>query len=673
MEFVDNKTVLSPLSGFASWNVPLKNTELTSLYFYTLPMNLFFKGTSLDFTKFESILNGLPENKYMLLRIYTDTPGSPSGLPDFLQTGSLSYTTFNNKGISKVPDWKNKNLISNLKLLWKTLGSRYDTNPKLGAVQGYGWGFWSEFHYYSLDESVKSKNTWFPNVPDALDLLDTLSSSFKQTPVSVGVALFSPENKIYTPETAPLIKKFKLGTFTDVLCGTSSIYSYSLFKNRDPTLNVLHSGEVEPASQLTFLKSSILQEELKKFTNTNMVISAYQFTLDLTKEDKANFISLANSMAPKYFISNLDYKKDRLTLTFKNNGASSFYRPLFVKCKTPTSLLTSNVDIGSLLPLGQESIQVTFKENISKGIISLFSPKLQTTDKMPLFNSLDASYEFIFENTVLSVVEINDTLKKTGKFTIPSGTYSFSETIIVIGKLTLSEEVVINYTGTGVCLQIEHMGVVYGNNSSIIGKGAGTGVLITGTGVVEQLKVDKFTTGISLKTKTKDVYPVIDLCTVTNCTGRGIWTQLVGRGAIMNCSSEYNGMDGIDCDSYSQNVVVTGNQCRNNKRYGIFIEENAQNIVCVSNITSGNDIGINIFTNATAVTQNNTIINHTSQEDRSYRIGALKGKQTLNTLVINSSGNIFNVQGSQNTGQCVIDSSIKQYKIEASGSVITIL
>lgn len=435
-----------------------------------------------------------------------------------------------------------------------------------------------------------------------------------------------------------------------------------------------------------------MDSEIKRFTNLQGVISARQFTLGytFTPEQRQQFISDSNALNFKYFISkvSVDETNRILKVSVSNRGNGAFLRPLNLSL-TNVNITQSTVNLGSLLP-GQ-TIEITYNyPSFLPDTLTfrLRSPKLRSDGPgLILFNSGRAADGSLTVKTPRSLVIVNEDLinrelaeKKI--YRIPADTYTFTKSLNVVtgAKLILDPAVKINTPTTSVFINVAENGQVLGNGASIIGNKTGTGVQLRSTGYIKDLIVDGFETGIHFTQTSMSSFnklPVAKRCTVRNCKGRGIWTQLICRGVIIECVCDNNGMDGIDIDSKSKNVICVDCKCSNNKRYGIFIEESAENSTCVNCYTKGNEIGINFnIMDTDTPTQNSTVIGHVSEEIdpvRAYRILASPGKATLNTMIFDSKGDVYNIQSASCTGNITVDCDIKRYHMQTTGNVLTVL
>ena len=121
---------------------------------------------------------------------------------------------------------------------------------------------------------------------------------------------------------------------------------------------------------------------------------------------------------------------------------------------------------------------------------------------------------------------------------------------------------------------------------------------------------------------------IVDSCAISGSAARGIWTKgitgssLSGMLFIDNVVSDVN-MDGIDFDTATSSSSAFYNLCRNNVRYGMFVEEGAKYIQAFGNTCTGNDIGINLYSFAVGPTEKNTLVaNALAANRRGLRFGA---------------------------------------------------
>jgi len=98
-------------------------------------------------------------------------------------------------------------------------------------------------------------------------------------------------------------------------------------------------------------------------------------------------------------------------------------------------------------------------------------------------------------------------------------------------------------------------------------------------------------------------------CSINECGARGIWVQaatgptIIADSIVRNCR-----YDGVDLDSFTRSALVYGNESRDNTRYGIFVEEGAQDNFVINNYCARNDRGISLFAFEASPTKHNSII-----------------------------------------------------------------
>ena len=157
----------NPLKGFLTnpdWSSPPYLDDIpSSLEFYYVGLNKVMIGLdTFDWdTYLEPKLSGTASrNKHAILRFTMDTPAEPSGLPQFLIDGGLSFNSYANYGGGKSPDYTDENLLVALENFIAKFGERYDGDPRLGFVQVGLLGFWGEWHTYTGDTATTN---WIPD------------------------------------------------------------------------------------------------------------------------------------------------------------------------------------------------------------------------------------------------------------------------------------------------------------------------------------------------------------------------------------------------------------------------------------------------------------------------------------------------------------------------------
>jgi parallel beta-helix repeat protein len=128
---------------------------------------------------------------------------------------------------------------------------------------------------------------------------------------------------------------------------------------------------------------------------------------------------------------------------------------------------------------------------------------------------------------------------------------------------------------------------------------------------------------------------IVGHCTLDGGAARGIWPK-GGSGYILSDNSSMNmNMDGIDVDAYTSYSLVQFNTTSSNIRYGLFVEEAAKYNQLIGNLTSSNQIGINVYSMVAGPTSYNSFIANTCQADtRGLRTGGAIYKSTNTTTKV---------------------------------------
>jgi parallel beta-helix repeat protein len=134
----------------------------------------------------------------------------------------------------------------------------------------------------------------------------------------------------------------------------------------------------------------------------------------------------------------------------------------------------------------------------------------------------------------------------------------------------------------------------------------------------------------------------VGYCTVNQGSARGIWikggTQSTNNLILTDNTLSNLNMDGIDLDVTCTGMLAKFNNCNDNVRYGMFIEEGASSNQVLANSCSGNEIGLNVFSNTTSNTRYNSLIaNKSISNERGIRFGAASTRNTSNNFAFNNS------------------------------------
>ncbi len=101
------------------------------------------------FEKWERTAWSVPvaHGKHVVLRIFIDYPGRPSGLPDWLKN-EVKLTHYDDHGGGLAPDYDNPRMVAAMERLIAAMGTLYDKHARVAFVQLGLLGFWGEWHTY---------------------------------------------------------------------------------------------------------------------------------------------------------------------------------------------------------------------------------------------------------------------------------------------------------------------------------------------------------------------------------------------------------------------------------------------------------------------------------------------------------------------------------------------
>lgn len=133
---------------------------------------------------------------HVVLRLYLDFPGRPSGLPGYLLDDGVEtrpYTVHGNGpgavGTSVSPDYDDPRVMDMLTGLVRAFGAAYDGDPRLGFITQGLVGFWGEGHTWPFDGEVSADNPagadWMPSQSHQALLLQVWDEAFDTTPTQV--------------------------------------------------------------------------------------------------------------------------------------------------------------------------------------------------------------------------------------------------------------------------------------------------------------------------------------------------------------------------------------------------------------------------------------------------------------------------------------------------------
>jgi hypothetical protein len=99
------------------------------------------------------------EGKHVVLRVYIDYPGRPSGLPDWLKDRGVRLTPYEDHGGGLSPDYDDPRMVAALERLIEAMGRRYNEHPRVAFLQLGLLGFSGEWHTWPRSELYASPQT----------------------------------------------------------------------------------------------------------------------------------------------------------------------------------------------------------------------------------------------------------------------------------------------------------------------------------------------------------------------------------------------------------------------------------------------------------------------------------------------------------------------------------
>jgi hypothetical protein len=172
----------NPLKGFVPFYAPGKtyaNKFPLSMEWSYFALNDLMKGPdTFDWSPLERMLNEVAaRGRHSVLRVYTEYPGKPSAIPEFLRKSGVK--------IRKVPRWNNESpdyddprtqqaLISFI----KAFGKKYDGDPRIGFLTVGLIGLWGEWHMWPADELLPKDET-------LARYIDAFDEAFDKTQIEI--------------------------------------------------------------------------------------------------------------------------------------------------------------------------------------------------------------------------------------------------------------------------------------------------------------------------------------------------------------------------------------------------------------------------------------------------------------------------------------------------------
>lgn len=101
----------------------------------------------------------LAKGKPVVMRVFLDYPGQPSGVPRWLIDEGVKMTKYDEFGGGQTPDYEDPRLKAGLAKLIQALGKRYDSDPRVAYIEVGFLGHWGEWHTYPHPELFASDAT----------------------------------------------------------------------------------------------------------------------------------------------------------------------------------------------------------------------------------------------------------------------------------------------------------------------------------------------------------------------------------------------------------------------------------------------------------------------------------------------------------------------------------
>ncbi len=174
----------NPLKGFASWEAASVATLPCSLEFYIVKLNQVMTGNNtFDWSTYlEPTLSAAANRgKHAILRFVLDSPGEPTGVPQYLIDAGLKFNYYTAYGGGQSPYYNDTNLLYALKTFIGAFGAKYDNDNRIGFLQVGLLGFWGEWHTYTNKDEG-----WIPATTKDL-VVSWFSSAFKNTQIQLRV------------------------------------------------------------------------------------------------------------------------------------------------------------------------------------------------------------------------------------------------------------------------------------------------------------------------------------------------------------------------------------------------------------------------------------------------------------------------------------------------------
>ncbi|RMG35189.1 MAG: DUF4832 domain-containing protein [Planctomycetota bacterium] len=97
--------------------------------------------------------------RHVVLRVWIDYPGKPTGLPDWLVAKGVRLRPYEQFGGGLSPDYDDPRMVAAMVRFIEALGRRYNGHPRVAFIQVGLLGHWGEWHTYPRTELFASEKT----------------------------------------------------------------------------------------------------------------------------------------------------------------------------------------------------------------------------------------------------------------------------------------------------------------------------------------------------------------------------------------------------------------------------------------------------------------------------------------------------------------------------------
>lgn len=150
-----------------------------SMEFWYFPMNGLMTGpNSFDWSPIEDKLDEINSRGCQaVIRVYTEYPGRPPAVPQFVVDQGVKVTRYRYDGQSNhTPDYNDPKMVRCMTSFIEAYGKKYDGDPRIGFITMGIIGHWGEWHTYPRGELFASKGV-------QAEVMDAFESAFTKTKI----------------------------------------------------------------------------------------------------------------------------------------------------------------------------------------------------------------------------------------------------------------------------------------------------------------------------------------------------------------------------------------------------------------------------------------------------------------------------------------------------------